>query len=222
MKNSIFLITFLMASVAILSRANAGPAVLIEDDSMLEQSTDRETNISPLSQRSSTHQSYGSDHFASAMDLRGLRRVGIGGEFAGASGLLGAIIELNFTPEDSFLTGFGGGPGYSSFQMGWHHVFTADKLTPYAGLGYVRWYNSGIKQVEDTNPKFLGNQFLSDKEKATGQYSLNFISPNAGLQYHVLNGEYAGTAVFAEIRMFMTVSHLSPEVLGALGSIYYF
>lgn len=200
----------------------AGPAVLIEDEADDNNSSATMTDISPLSQRTTYRQTHDGQKFGGAYELRSLRRVGIGAEFAGASGLMGALIELNFAPDDSLITGFGGGPGYNSFQMGWHHVFGGEKLTPYAGLGYVRWYNSSNKSADETNPKFLATKFLSDKEKETGQFSVNFLSPNFGLQYHVLAGDYVGSTVFAEIRLFMSMAHLSPEALGSLGTIYYF
>lgn len=200
----------------------AGPAVLIEDEPEDNSSSAAMTDISPLSQRTTYRQSHDGQKFSGAYELRSLRRVGVGAEFAGASGLMGALIELNFVPEDSLITGFGGGSGYNSFQMGWHHVFGGEKLTPYAGLGYVRWYNSSNKSADETNPKFLATKFLSEKEKQTGQYSVNFFSPNLGLQYHVLSGDYVGTTVFTEIRLFMSMAHLSPEALGSLGTIYYF
>lgn len=222
MKKVILMIFNFIVCMCLSHICFAGPAVLIEDESDDNSSSASMTNISPLSQRTTYRQTHDGQTFSSSYELRGLRRVGIGAEFAGASGLMGAVIELNFAPEDSFITGFGGGAGYNSFQMGWHHVFGGEKLTPYAGLGYVRWYNSSNKSAENTNPKFLGTKFLSEKEKSTGQYSVNFFAPNLGVQYHVLAGDYVGTSVFAEVRLFMSIAHLSPEALGSLGTIYYF
>jgi hypothetical protein len=222
MKKVILMMFNIIVCMSLSHISFAGPAVLIEDEPDDISSSSKMMNISPLSQRTTYRQTHAGQTFGSSYELRSLRRVGIGAEFAGASGLMGAVIELNFVPEDSFITGFGGGSGYNSFQMGWHHSFGGEKLSPYVGLGYVRWYNSSNKSVEETNPKFLGTKFLSDKEKTTGQYSVNFLTPNLGLQYHVLAGDYVGASVFAEVRFFMSIAHLSPEALGSLGTIYYF
>ncbi len=201
--------------------AQAGPAVLIEENG---NSVQKETRIQPLSQRTSLRDVYLNQEFASALELRTKRRMGIGAVTAGSTGLLGALVELNFEAENSVITAFGGGTGFNSFNFQWKHVFGGEAFSPYAGVGYARWYSAvgSGKTLDKTNPSMLSGQFLSDEEKRTGQFAVDLITPTLGIQYNQLFGPYVGTAVFAEVVLLTQLSNLTPVPTGGVGALYYF
>ncbi len=164
------------------------------------------------------------DSLAGTSALRKERRVGIGAVLGGPAGLGGVQIELNLNSAHSFITGFGGGPRYQSFFMGWRRNFISDKIGPYIGASYARWASNGISEnpIEKTTPGFLGNKYLSQKEKADGKFSKDFVIPNFGIQYNHLDGEYRGIFVNAEISVLMELSDLGPTPAGSIGFGYYF
>jgi hypothetical protein len=218
-------LTFLFICLSFSISAFAGPAVLIEENGTAVQNTQqKESRIQPLSQRKSLRDIYENQEFDYALDLRAKRRVGVGAMTAGSTGLLGALVELNFTPENSVITAFGGGTGFNSFNFQWKHVFGGQTFSPYAGVGYARWYSaSGSgENLEKTTPSLLAGKFLSEEEKRTGRFAVDLITPTLGIQYNQLFGPYVGTAVFAEITFLTDVSDLSPVPTGGLGALYYF
>lgn len=201
----------------------AAPAVLIEEGGKLKN--DGWKNMErPVSEGKSILQVYQDQEFESAFDLRTKRRVGVGLSLEGQAGFYGGLIELNFAPEDSAITGFGGGAQYNSFSLQWKHIFGGTKVTPYSALGFNRWFSlsGNSKSIGSTNPSFLGSKFLTAEEKATGRFEKNLLSPAIGLQYYQLDGPYKGLGVFVEVVLLMETSDLSPVATGGLGTLYYF
>lgn len=213
--------------------SHAGPAVPFEEvevpasSNAIEKSTPhrrtQESEITPLSQRSSLKAQYQSQEFDSTADLRTKRRVGIGAMTSGTVGMLGALLELNLSPSHSAIVAYGGGPGYNAFNFQWKYNFGGESFSPYAGFGYSQWNNaSGGGRVGKTTPAALGSKFLTEEEKRSGQFSVNLLTPTLGIQYNQLFGEYTGASVFGEIVLLTKVSDLSPVATGALGILYYF
>lgn len=201
----------------------AGPAVLFEEVEVKDTKDIKESQIVPLSQRTSLRSRYEMQEFDSIFDLRTQRRVGLGAMTSGATGLLGVLIELNLTPMESAVIGFGGGDQYQAFNFQWRHIFGGESFSPYAGIGYARWYNaSGGGSVGKTTPSFLESQFLTDAQKRSGRFGIDLLTPTAGIQYSFLNGEYTGLGIFAELVILTEVSKLSSAPTGALGALYYF
>lgn len=229
---------FLLPALFFSAMAWGAPAVLFEDvevkDSTTAQSPSRrsersnqasdETRIQPLSQRKSLRDVYENQRFDSFFDLKAKRRVGIGSFTSGATGLFGLMLELNFTAESSAITAFGGGPGYSAFNFQWKTLWGGKSFAPYTGIGYARWYNSGSSKgpVGKTTPSYLASKFLSENEKSSGEFAVNLITPNLGVQYTQLSGAYTGTALFAELTFLTEIESFSVVPTGALGAIYYF
>jgi hypothetical protein len=142
----------------------------------------------------------------------------------GSAGLIGAMLELNFSPDNSLIAAFGGGPSYGSFGAQWKHVFGGRQFSPYAGFGYTRWYNASgdSKTIEKTTPNELGSKFLNDEEKKTGKFGVNLLVPNLGLQYNLLSGPWTGSAFFCEIDFLTPVTNVSTVPVAGLGALYYF
>lgn len=183
-----------------------------------------ETNIAPLSQRSTYRDAFDVYGYESALEMRSRRRVGVGFATSGQMGLIGAMVDLNLTAENSLVLGFGGGPKYHAFSTQWKHVFGGQVLSAYSSLGYARWYNASGQNggVSSTNPSYLANKFMSDDEKRTGQFSINLLTPSLGVQYNQLVGQYTGTSVFLEIMMLTSLDTFKQAPTGSLGMLYYF
>lgn len=177
-----------------------------------------------LSESRSLREVYADHEFSTALDLRARRRVGVGFSMAGQTGIGGALIELNFSPANSVVTGFGGGPRYNALALEWKHVFGGRSISPYSTLGYSHWYSSSSKAapLERTTPGYLGSRFLTSDEKQTGIFAKDFLIPSAGLQFNQLSGPYVGTSIFVEVLFMMEASELSPMPTGSLGMLYYF
>lgn len=195
----------------------------IETEKSILRRKSRETEIASISQSRSSSEAYFEQEFDSTRELRTKRRVGLGLQAMGATGLFGAMIELNFQPQNSVVTAFGGGPGYNAVNFQWRHLFLGQSLSPYTGLGYARWYNAaGSGPLGETTPSLLGTKLLTDEEKASGKFGMDLFNPSFGLQYNVLTGPQAAAAYFLEINFLMRISRLSPITTASLGAIYYF
>lgn len=205
----------------------AGPAVLIEEvgpPKSANKARGWTPNERPVSQSQSLKEIYVGQEFTSASEMRSRRRVGIGVSTLGEVGLAGALIELNFAPENSAVIGYGGGPKYNAISFDWKHIFGGQAVSPYMSLGFAHWYNSNDKggSLNKSTPDFLAGRYLSDEEKRTGRFSKDFFVPSVGLQYNQLVGPYVGTAFFVQVVLMMEASDLSPIPTGSLGALYYF
>jgi hypothetical protein len=183
-----------------------------------------EVEIAPLSQRKSLNEVYSKQSFGDVYELRKTRRIGVGTQFLGPSGLVGANVELNFQPENSALISFGGGPGYNAFGFQWKHSFLAQNWTPHASVGYSHWYNSspgGLSSTK-TNPPVLYERWLTTPEKNTGEFQIDLLTTSIGISFYPLIGEWPGAAYFAEILFLTRTTSIEPTVLGSFGVSYYF
>ena len=155
--------------------------------------------------------------------MRNLRKVGFGVGSAGSLGLLGAMIELNFTSDMSLMTSFGLASNYQTFGLQVKKILGGKAFMPYFSAGYTRWYTTGDKgAIHKTTPKFFGDKFLNSEERSSGKIAENILYPGFGFQYMQLNGDWAGTSLYAEILLLIDVDDLQSEGTGGLGLIYYF
>lgn len=196
----------LIISILFIFTAKASSAILLEDS------------------KTTLHPSTSVKSFSSFYEMRRFKRVGIGLALAGINGLYGTNIELNFTPQTSLVTGFGGGSNFQSFSFAWKNSFYGQYIVPYTMVGYARWYTFGKKgeTITETNPSYLAQQFLDDEQKKEGQFSKDFLAPTFGLQYVQLAGPWIGTSVFAEIALLMDLSSFASVPTGEIGFRYYF
>lgn len=206
----------------LFSLAAGAQAILIEEgdlDVFETSNTGPSKTIQPLSQRS--EMTLNRRLYQNTEELRSHRRVGVGTSLLGQQGLYGAMIELNFSPTTSFLTGFGGGPGYNSFTFQWKHLFLGQKFSPYLGLGYSRWSGTG-GSLGSSNPTVLSSKYLNEAEKKSGTFAVNLLNPYLGMQYHQLDGQYAGLSFFGEIVLLNEMMNLAPTPTAAIGGMFYF
>lgn len=196
----------LLLSILILWNVSLQAQILVGDDG------------SSVNQTKTTKQA--DDGF----DFRKKRKFGVGISTAGALGLLGAGLEIVFTPESSFMGGFGLGDSYQTFALQYKHAIGGRWFVPYVGGGYARWYTAGDKQgeINNTTPGFLADRFLSDEEKRTGEFAENLIYPMAGVQYYQLRGNWAGTSLYAQLVMLIDIDDFVSAPTGEFGLFYYF
>lgn len=159
-----------------------------------------------------------------ALELRTLRRVGVGLSGAGPLGLGGINLELNFARDAGFVGGFGGGPGFQAFTLQYKRILSGESFLPYFAAGYSRWYSVGMPTpiAGGSAPFYLMDRFLSDSDKASGIYALNLVYPALGLQYLQSSGPWAGSSVFFEVLALVNLGNLAVAPTGTLGFLYYF
>jgi hypothetical protein len=197
----------------------AAPAVVIEDENSIKSTV--ESNIKPLSQRST----YEIVDFSDSVEFRSKRRVGVGAMVGGTSGLYGIGTELNLNTRNSVNTIFGGGPRYSTFSMNWKYLFSEGKITPFAGAGISYWYNSSKRNdpIQNTTPGFLTSRFLSENQRASGQFGLSLAAASFGVQYFQLEGPAVGASLFAQVDILAPTEDLfKPLATGSLGGLFFF
>lgn len=195
-KVSLVFVVFLFLSLT------ARAAILVEDGKR------KETNTS----------------MADGTELRKIRRVAVGVSTIGPLGVLGANLELNFTPQWAFMGGFGTGLSYQSFTLQVKRVLAGEYLMPYMAAGISRWYTVGEPKgpITKTQPAFLYDKFLNDTDKIEGQFSKVLLYPAFGLQYMQLSGDWSGMSLYAEVLLLLDIGSFEAAPTGTLGMLYYF
>jgi len=157
------------------------------------------------------------------IELRKMRRMGVGAQAMGSLGVGGILLELALTQNWAFVGGFGGGEGFQAFELEAKYVLTGDWLMPYFALGYANWSSVGKSgPIQKTKPAILAERLLNDDEKAEGQYRKHILFPAFGLQFMQLTGDYAGFSMFAELDMLLDVGNFVAAPTASLGLMYYF
>jgi len=152
--------------------------------------------------------------------LREDRKVGAGLSVGGALGAVGGLVELNIEDNNGVLAGFGTGSGYQTMALSWKHSFEGEYFTPYTTLGIAHWWDSG-KSSDISNSSLLKN-FLSDEEKRSGKFGIELLTGSAGMQFHQLTGELAGSSFFIEFGGLYSFNQSKLLPTGSVGALYYF
>ena len=157
------------------------------------------------------------------LEMRKIRRVGIGLQAAGNLGFGGALMELNFSPRWGFGVGIGGGYNYQAVMAQAKYVLAGEWLMPYMTFGFTRWFSiNKTGYIEKTTPGFIADRLLNDDEKRSGEFSKNMIFPGIGLQLMQLKGEWAGASVYAEILALLDLGNFVSAPTATVGFLYYF
>lgn len=159
--------------------------------------------------------------YGSTLKMREERRAGVGMTVGGATGMVGALAELNIEDADGVIAGFGTGPGYNSIQIGWKHAFEGQFLAPYTAVSYSRWFNSRGRTTDYSDSNIL-DRVLTDNEKREGKFGTDFVNASMGLQFNQLTGEFAGVSVFGELTGMYEVKRAMLLPTGSIGALYYF
>lgn len=159
-------------------------------------------------------------HFSSNLDLREKRRIGVGTQVGGGLGIAGVNIEINVDSENTAVAGAGTGQGYGTFQLLWKRSWEGKYFTPYTTAGWSRWYNSDTS--DDHKKSLILDRSLSNEQKETGRFGIDFVNLSVGMQYQELSGDWVGTSFFVEFGLLGPLRALAPIPTGAVGAIYYF
>lgn len=158
---------------------------------------------------------------SNALDLRVLRRAGVGLVTAGELGLLGAKVELNITSNWSVSGAFGGSRDFSAFSFQAIRYMNGTNFLPYTGVGFARWHgNPGTKS--STTPSVLSDTLWNSSDRNAGKVRELLLTPKLGLQYLSTTGPYAGYGFFAEVVVLVDIQDLVMAPTGSLGLSYYF
>jgi hypothetical protein len=206
-------------------------AILIEQGGQPTQNFIDTTLSEPIKNPSSVQRvpSWNSGDTVSYKDfasLRSHRRVSVSALGGGNSGIIGTLLELAFTQEDSALILAGLGNGYNSLGFQWKHIIDTElTATPYFTTGLVRWQNAGTTRPTNEYRGQIVSKFLNtnkDSDNSKAEFGLDFLSGTIGIQYTQLSGEYVGLTYFGELSyLFHPISGKSSPVAG-FGAGYYF
>lgn len=156
-------------------------------------------------------------------DFKNNRKIGAGISLAGVQGLVGANIEINFSSETALITSFGLAEDFNSFGFSIKRSLNGKYFSPYLSGGFTRWYSGKDNgSIKSTTPGFLGNKFLSSKELSTGNFAETLLYPALGIQYLQLDGEWAGSSLFAEVVLLFDIDDFQTAPTGSVGYLYYF
>ena len=159
----------------------------------------------------------------SGNDMRRARRMGIIAAGAGALGIGGIELELNFSPHSGIVLGFGGGSDFQAFAFEYKQVLAGEWLLPYMGMGFAKWQNFGKNgPISETTPGVLADRFLTPDNKRSGRVNESLLYPKFGLQYMQLEGDWAGFSVFAELVVLIDLNNFIAGPTGGVGVGYYF
>lgn len=177
--------------------------------------------IKPLSGRSEWRDIFRKTEFSNADEMRKDRRVAVGTQLGGTTGQYGIGVNLFFNPESAFVASFGGSDSYRGFHFGGQFLWSEKSFSVYHRLGYSRWDNSQ-KSGSMGSSELPTSNLLSKNERESGRFSLNLAVAGLGLQYSVLKGPYAGTALFVEAIGLTSVRDFSIATTGSAGLLYHF
>ena len=94
---------------------------------------------------------------------------------------------------------------------------------PYFSFGYARWASVGkSSRIDKTTPSILGEKLLNEEEKNAGVFQKNLLYPSLGLQFIQLNGDWAGSSIYAEITVLLDIGNFVAAPTGSFGLLYYF
>ena len=156
-------------------------------------------------------------------DLKAIKKVGVGSTLAGATGLLGVNIHVNFSKDFTFVIGAGQSRGFQAFNMHFKSIFGGRSFQPYFSGGYSRWFASQDgERVDRTSPPLVKKKFLSSKEINSGNFSEHIIYPGLGVEFINLDGDWRGLSFFAEALLLIDIDDLQTGATAGLGTVYYF
>lgn len=157
--------------------------------------------------------------YESNLKFRGDRKVGVGTQVGGTAGLLGLHLELNIEEQDSVVSGFGFGQGFSTFTVAWKRSYEGLFFTPYTTVGWSRWFNSASGRTPDS---YMLEATLRSSEIEEGRFGIDYLVTSIGAQYNQLDGDLIGTTLFAEVGLFFAPERGQLMPSAAVGTTYFF
>lgn len=162
------------------------------------------------------------ENFDSGMSLKQKKRMAVTASLAGAHGLAGINLDVNLTGDLAVGIGMGASRGFNSFNLNVKQTLGGTHFLPYFVGGYSRWTNDGGENVDRSSPGFFAKEFLSSRERATGEFAENIFYPGAGIQYIVTEGDWTGYGTYFEVLYLIDIDDFQAAMTGGLGASVYF
>lgn len=163
----------------------------------------------------------GIELYNSNLDLKKHKKFGVGVSLGGANGVLGLNTELNLDPQNTLVLGLGTGPSYGSFNALWKYNFEGAYLSPYAKLGYSKWFSSSGSGGSAQDSDIL-KRIFSTKDLKANNFDADFAVTSFGVEYNQLEGELSGTNFYGEMVLMTEVKSAKVIPAGAVGMIYFY
>lgn len=150
-------------------------------------------------------------------ELKMQKRFGIGVSAAGPLSVMGVEVDVNVSESISVGGGVGTGLDYSTFMIKGRYFLMGEWVSPYAALGFARWWTDGTKQTQ-LGPSVLVNRFLDAQYDYSKGFDIFMVYPGVGVQFmHPL-----GVSFFAEIQYLFKLMDFASGTYAGLGMHWYF
>lgn len=151
-------------------------------------------------------------------ELRMEKRFGIGMAAGGGFSVMGIEADVNLTDAVTISGGVGTGLDYSTFAIKSRYFLLGKRVSPYAGVGFSRWWSEGISGKKTVGPSVLANRFLDPGTKLEDGFSVFLLYPVLGVQYmHPLGIEFS-----LEVQYLFKMFNMASGTYAGLSSHYYF
>lgn len=163
----------------------------------------------------------GTELYASNLDMKRHKKIGLGLSIGGASGALGFNSELNVDPEKALIIGLGTGPNYGTFNLLYKHSLESNYLSPYGKVGYSKWFSAAGNTSSFGSSDLLKNIF-SEKELKSGRFDTDLLITSIGAEYNQLEGELSGVNFYGELVMMTEFKTAKLIPSGSVGMVYFY
>lgn len=173
----------------------------------------------------SKHQKFdneGVELYDNNLEMKAMKKLGIGLAVGGITGLIGLNGELNVEPENTLFLGLGTGRGFNTFNFGFKRNFEGYYMSPYTKVGFSKWFDSSNGGSSSARSSDVLRRVLSEEQIRDNDFDVNFLVGGAGLEYNQLEGEMSGINFFGELMVMMDTSSLTFLPTGSIGITYFY
>ncbi len=156
------------------------------------------------------------------LDMKAMKRIGLGVAAGGVTGMVGLNAEFNIEPEHALFLGLGTGKGFNTFNFGYKRNFEGIYLSPYTKVGFSKWFDSSSSAGGSASDSDILRQVLADRQIQENNFDVNFLAGGAGLEYNQLEGEMAGVNFFGELLVMVEASTFKVLPTGSVGITYFY
>lgn len=163
----------------------------------------------------------GVELYSSNLDLKKHKKLGVGLTLGGSNGAMGINGELNLDPESALVIGLGTGPSYGSFNLLYKNNIESKYLSPYAKLGYSKWFKASNNSTAANSSDVL-RAIYSDKDLKAGNFDADFFVGAIGAEYNQLEGPLSGVNFYGEVVLLTELKSAKMVPTGAVGVTYFY
>lgn len=185
-------------------------------------SADTQTGTTSVFSKNQKFDNEGVELYNSNLEMKAMKKIGIGFTAGGMIGMIGINGEVNIEPENSLFLGLGTGKGFNTFNFGYKKNFEGYYMSPYTKVGYSQWYNSSTSNNGSARNSDILRRVLSDDEIQNNKFNVSFLAGGAGLEYNQLEGDLSGLNLFGELLVMMDASSFTFLPTGSIGLTYFY